>query len=95
MRRPAKAGDGLLGRQTTQSVVDGSVGVPQATTLTWDSVAHGIGALATAVSPDQVQTAYQYDSYGRANGMTETTRWANLHAGVDVLDEPRAVWNQL
>ena len=61
-----------LGRQTTQSVVDGSVGVPQVTTLTWDSVAHGIGALATAVSPDQVQTAYQYDSYGRANGMTET-----------------------
>ncbi|MEV0568506.1 FG-GAP-like repeat-containing protein [Dactylosporangium sp. NPDC050588] len=48
-----------LGRTTVKHSEDGD------TAYTYDTAPHGIGKLASATSPDQIQVAYGYDASGR------------------------------
>src|SRR5262249_39181158 len=55
-----------LGRKTSSVSSDGT------TTFGYDSAVNGIGALAYAISPDQIRTDYRYDSFGRRTGLDYT-----------------------
>jgi RHS repeat-associated protein len=48
-----------------------------ATLFTWDAAAHGLGALASATSPDGIRTTYEYDVHGRlaATQVLAAGRW--------------------
>lgn len=55
-----------LGRKTMSVSEDGT------STFVYDSAAHGIGALASATSPDNIRTDFRYDQHGRAAGVDYT-----------------------
>jgi RHS repeat-associated protein len=48
---------------TNQPTATGSL--PEVTTLTWDTAAHGLGLLHTATSPDGVMQTHEYDPLSR------------------------------
>ncbi|WP_338675277.1 D-alanyl-D-alanine carboxypeptidase family protein [Streptomyces sp. SCSIO 30461] len=80
--RQSRSEDGGIGRTYTYddlgrktAVVDyANHGADTAATTTWewDSSPHGIGKLASTTSPDDVTTAYRYDSYSRVAGTDYT-----------------------
>lgn len=65
-----------LGRTTKRVSEDGE------TTFSWDVAARGLGALASAASPDGVRSAYSYDYLGRYQGETVTMPWRSFTLGV-------------
>ncbi|WP_371666457.1 FG-GAP-like repeat-containing protein [Streptomyces sp. NBC_00289] len=54
-----------LGRQTTVTDTDKLAGKTLTTSFVWDTAANGSGQMASATSPDQVTTAFGYDTLGR------------------------------
>jgi RHS repeat-associated protein len=61
-----------LGRTLTTTTPDGL------TTFMWDVATNGIGRLASAMSSDQIKTAYRYDGLGRTIGLDQTANGATL-----------------
>jgi RHS repeat-associated protein len=66
-----------LGRKVSESTEDGTA------TFTWDVAAHGIGAMASSLSPDSIRTDYRYDTATRLSGTDYTMVGTTLTAQTD------------
>ena len=66
-----------LGRKISETTEDGT------STFTWDTAAHGIGALASSVSPDAIRVDNRYDTAGRLSGTDYTMVGTTVTAQTD------------
>ena len=70
-----------MGRTTSR--VDHNGTTTLTTSYTFDTATHGIGAMASATSPDGITTAFRYDSAGRRIGTDVTDQSAQVTFSVD------------